>query len=288
MTRSKNHHFVPKVLQRFFTYEKEKIWYAVRGVDGLYGPPILKDIEKTFRFRNYYTLFDGYNRSDIVERDFYGSLDNYLGKVLPDIAKSLANKRIPIFSDEDLKGIQAAVLAMAKRTPEFVRSVDEVAIGKEILEGTLTELSSGSEEERKIRQDLDNPDRLREYGRSVRVKGVVSGSPLIESELSDFSIRWAISSTRHSYILPSCLTYWVGNGGVNGFINPNLEIWMPISPKAVLVLCRDFDKRIPLVVEDNPDHIRKVNEYGMAKSSQIASHSKELLESLTGMKAIYP
>ena len=100
--RSKNHHYVPKVLQRQFLAEGERVWYSKRGEDGKYCAPYLKNIKKAFVGRDYYTVFDGCEYSDIVETAFYGRIDDYLGRILPKVINHLENGIIPIFENLSL------------------------------------------------------------------------------------------------------------------------------------------------------------------------------------------
>jgi hypothetical protein len=287
--RSKNHHFVPQVLQRQFAAQAGHIWYSKRGEDGTFNPPQLKEIRTAFRIPNYYTVHIGDVPSDVVERQFYGEIDNYLGRILPKIISEIARGVMPTFSGAPLASLQEVVLQMAKRTPEFTRNMfDEVAIGKEVVESTIGGLkdSDGAEIRKQALAYLENPTKLKQIGRSLRVRATIGRSDLTEDALKNFSVRWAVSGSRSSFILTSLMVLRIGNGGSNGLSNPNMEMWMPVSPKIALVLVRDVGNVIPIKVLESTEHIRQVNEHGTTYSSEIASHSKQLIESLTGKKAI--
>jgi Protein of unknown function (DUF4238) len=288
--RSKNHHFVPQVLQRQFAAKPGHIWYSERGEDGTFKSPQLKEIDKAFRISNFYTVLSGDVPSDVVEKEFYGRIDGYLGKMLPKVLRGFEQGVIPTFSGIPLDSLRKVVVEMAKRTPEFTEIYDETAIGREVVESTLAALPNypASEERRLLLAEMGNPSRLREIGRSLRVRSTIVRSALIENALEDFAVRWAFSGSHHSFLLSSLMVYRIGNGGSNGLSNPNMEMWMPISPKIALVLARDPKNLIPLKVLEDSDHIRQVNEYASSSSRQIASHSKLLLESLTGKKALVP
>ncbi len=285
--RSKNHHYVPKVLQRQFLAEGEQVWYSERGEDGRYCAPYLKDIEKTFFIRNYYTVSYGSELSDIVERVFYGRIDNYLGQVLPKITNCLNEGIVPTFENEPLNALRRVVIEMAKRTPDFTEKYDEEVTGLEVVSATLAALPDDPDDEgrQEMLAALKDPAKLKAIGRTVRVRATIDPSDKINSVLKKFSVRWSVSSTRHSYILSSRMAYQIGNGGSNGLSNPNSEVWMPVSPKAALVLVRDPNNSIPLKSVDYPDHIRQFNEFAARNSNQIASHSRVLIESITGKKA---
>ena len=76
--RIRNHHFVPKILQKAFRFEGERVWYAERQPGGRYTRPEQRNIEKTFRLKDFYTIEINGEQSDIVERSFYGSIDDDL------------------------------------------------------------------------------------------------------------------------------------------------------------------------------------------------------------------
>ena len=286
--RSKNHHYVPKVLQRQFLAEGERVWYSKRGEDGKYCAPYLKNIKKAFVGRDYYTVFDGCEYSDIVETAFYGRIDDYLGRILPKVINHLENGIIPIFENESLTSLRWAVVEMTKRTPDFTKKIDEEAIGLEIFEGALAdrpfESENASNQEKAA--TLADPTITKKLGRAVRVRATIARSAKIEKVLEEFSIRWSVSKTQHSYILSSSMAYQIGNGGSNGLAKPRAEIWMPVSPKIALVLVRDPARKIPLKVPDTPHHIRQVNEFAARSSDQIASHNQNLIESILGKKAV--
>jgi hypothetical protein len=289
--RSKKHHFVPIILQKQFSSEINGsiIWYSERGVDGEFKAPVSKEMKKAFVIDNYYTVLQKEESSDIVEKKFYGGIDNYLGEVLPKILLGFKNGSIPTFAGEPLENVRDVNMEMAKRTPEFTKKYDDIEIGREIVESTLLKLPHNEigEDRRQLIADLNNPNRLREIGRNTRVRATIRRSELVDGALKDFSVRWAVINEKHSFILSSLMVYRIGNGGPNGLSNPNMEMWMPVSPKIALVLVRDPQNKIPLVVREGGSHIRQINEYAATNSQQIASHSQKLIESLTGKRAVF-
>lgn len=286
--RSKNHHYVPKVLQRQFLAEDEQVWYSERETEGGYCAPYLKNIDKAFYARNYYTITDGHERSDIVEREYYGRIDNYLGQVIPRFVDCLKRGISPVFEGDALDSIRRVTVEMAKRTPDFTKRHDEQTIGLEIADATLSALPNDPEntERKKILAAKDDANMLRAIGRTVRVRSTISPSKKVDAILKEFSVRWSAIPSHHSYILSSRMAYMIGNGGPNGFSNPEAELWMPVSPKFALVLLRDPHNKIPLMLKETTSHVRQVNEYAARNSNQIASHSRKLIESITGKTAV--
>lgn len=250
--------------------------------------PKLKDIEKTFRKRDYYTILENEKRSDVVEKGFYGDIDDFLGRILPSIFDESNNIVYPNVTDEIKRQLRDVVLKMAKRTPDFLKDHDDVVFGKKYVETLLSDLKKGIDYENvaKYQKIINCEDRLQDYGRDLRVRSSLEDSERVLNAFEKLSVRWVTSDNKHSFILSSKMTYWIGNGGANGLVNPLLEIWMPISPKVAIVLVRDVNRVIPYQNLDTRDHIRQVNEYAMRSSNQIASHSKELLASLVGKIAM--
>ncbi|WP_417727284.1 DUF4238 domain-containing protein [Roseovarius sp.] len=285
--RSKAHHFVPKVLQKAFCCRGNEIWFSRKKTDRFTAPE-LTPTEKAFVVPNYYSILDGRGLSDVVEKEFYGKIDNYLGSMLPDVLSAFDRGEVPVFSGNALDSLRRIVFELVKRTPDFTKSYSDHKIGLEIAEATLLSVENGNKDSQyrcDILKILDDPEKLKAIGRSVRVKAVISSSDRIWPELEEFSVRWAISESKHSFILSSMIAYRVGNGGSNGLSNPNMEIWMPIAPKVALVLLRDRLGKVPLKVIESAEHIRKVNQYAIANSMQVGSHSQRLLESLTGQRS---
>ncbi|WP_300396053.1 DUF4238 domain-containing protein [Henriciella sp.] len=285
--RAKNHHIVPKVLQRQFGIEGDplKIWRAKKDQLGTYSAPKRKPIEKTFVIRDYNTILEDEQRSDRIERAFYAKLDDFLGRILPQTIEILDRGEIPDFSDESLDSLRKTAMHMAKRTPDFLQDHDDFELGKELVEDTLRAMPDDVpvEQRQKLEAELSNEARLRDRGRHIRVAATINDSQRVVETLSEFVPRWAISETKHSFILASRMVYRIGNGGSNGLSNPNMEMWMPICPKIALVLVRDIRNGIPHRNVASPEKIRQINQYAAKNSHEIASHSEKLLKSLVGM-----
>jgi hypothetical protein len=286
--RAVNHHIVPEVLQRSFAVESDakRIWRCKRTSKGQYNAPTKKLIDKSFVVRNYYTTLENDKRSDRIEREFYGPIDDFLGRLLPEVIGIIERGEVPSFSVDALKSLQTVVLQMLKRTPDFLKDHDDTRYGRQVIENTLNDLPSDAplEHSRMLKAALQDNEVLRDQGRHIRVRATLEDSPLVTDALSEFVPRWSISNTKHSYILSSMMVYRIGNGGPNGLSNPKMEMWMPIGPKVSMVLVRDPYNKIPYKVIDTPEHIRKVNEYAVANSFEIASHSEALIKSLIASK----
>ena len=279
--RAKRHHIVPKTLQKQFAIppDNKQLWRAKRGTDGSFGSITRKNILKSFVSHDHYTvLLDG-TRSDVVEKEFYSKIDNFLGAIIPEMLAILEAGQIPEFSPETLELLRETVMHMAKRTPDFAELQDEVELGKELITEALS-LETDPTLIAELTSALNDDAKLKDKGRDIRVRATLTNSQRVKAALSELVPRWAKSETKHSYILSSRMVYRIGNGGRNGLVNPKFEMWFPIHPKYALVLVRDPKRNIPHIVTDSPEHIRKVNKYAVRESHEIASHSHALLRSL--------
>lgn len=282
--RSKNHHFVPKALQRNFCFEGERIWYSQRQGDGVFFSPVERNIQKTFRKRNLYTVLDEADQpSDEVERIFYGRLDDFLGKLIPEFLDHFSKGVVPNVVGGLLTSVQNAVFDLLKRTPEFIKTIDDLEVGSDLVESILKETRERDFEKAEIDSFRDHylkDNMLEAIGRDIRVRATLTKSQDVENALRQLRVRWARTPAKNSFILSSMIAYRIGNGGRNGLSNPAMEIWLPISPKVAMVLLRDPSGRVPLSVDISREKVREINIFAARNSRQIASHSKELIQSL--------
>jgi len=285
MGRARKHHYVPQALQRYFRSAEGKIWYSERVDQGRFGKPEKRNTRSTFKARDYYTVLDDDGLSDRIERNFHGEMDDFLGQFLAEVHRALDDGSAPVVEGESLSSIRRVVIHLIARTPEFTSDFDEFGVGEEVLSNALAdaiEANLDATEIEKIRSELEDRIRVRNFGRSIRTQAQAGPFSRIDEALKDFDVRFAQSKGQHSFILSSLSAYRIGNGGHNGLSNPRTEIWLPISPKRALVLLKDPQKKIPMVVTEPRDHIRKVNEFAVSNSNEVASHSEKLLLSLLG------
>ncbi len=278
MSRSKRHHFVPQALQRQFADERGKLWYAERGENGLFRPAEYRSPTGSFWKRNYYTLLGADGPTDVVEREHYGKIDDYIGRLVPHISRVIDDGMIPLFTGDALTSLRIVVLHMMRRTPDFFRGFNDFALGLKFIEKYEKHLQAADNSYllKEFRQEMLSEQRVREQGRDVRVRATISPMPAIEGAMEEFFPKFVLSRTRHSFVLSSAMIYRRGSAG-----DPNLEIWMPIAPK-VAILFRREKLRDPVIVEiASASQIREVNECA-TKCEALASHSHELIASLTG------
>ncbi|WP_386170567.1 DUF4238 domain-containing protein [Sulfitobacter pontiacus] len=292
--RAKVHHIVPQVLQRKFLFREGELWYSKKDPSGNYGSPELQLTEKAFKSPNFYTVLIDGELSDVVEKQFYGPADRYLSQFLKFTTDTLSNGGIPHVEGQHLLSLIDLVMSLIKRTEDFLLplgdAADENCIGRNYLESVISAANErGIKDTRleELKADQSDPHKFAKYGRNIRVRATLQPMSRIDEATRNLKVRWAVSETKHSFILPSCIAYRVGNGGDTSFVNPNMEIWMPISPKMCLILLRDEPNIVPHINVVPAEMIRRLNQYALSRSTAIASNSQELLESLTGRRSVF-
>lgn len=280
--RTKRHHIVPQFMQRSFCNTEGKLWYSDHNSKGQYNAPELRTPKGCFWQRDYYTVLEGGAASDVVERKVYGNLDDFLGRLFPEVLAILENGNIPKMDAKLEDVLKLAVFRMLTRTPDFVAHNDR-EIGRNYLDGLTEgyqEMGGYEVELEKAKSELLDDAKLQSYGRDIRTRGTLYDAPRSNEELKKRSFRWAKAPQKHSYVLSSRIALRIGNGGSNGLRNPDSEIWVPLSPKFCMILLIDNYGKIPHLNEDSREHVRKLNEYAKESSYAIASHSEKLIRSL--------
>ncbi|GLQ27218.1 DUF4238 domain-containing protein [Sulfitobacter pacificus] len=286
--RSKRHHYIPQGLQKYFTDENGQVWFSELGHSGRFTEPEPRNTKSVFQEKDYYTVLQGGKLSDVVERRHFGPIDDFLGIFLKECIPLLSVGKVPRLERGTEKDLISVVFSMLKRNPNFVeRSIipdGEEEIGRQYFQDILDEIKPTDQidpaEIEELRKQAEDRYQLRKFGRDIRVRGQLETSPRVDAELENFHVRFGSSKTKASFILPGCALHRVGNREKNGFRNPKMEVWMPISPKHVLILLRDPQRNFVGVNEIQYEKVREVNLFGMRNSSQLASHSKSLLQSV--------
>lgn len=145
---------------------------------GIYCSPASKRIEKAFVIRDYYTILENDTRSDRIEREFYGRIDDFLGQLLPEVIGVLNSGRIPSFTPEALNSLRTVAMEMAKRTPDFLKDHDDIKLGREFFGSCLNALPDGAPKSQRemLESKLANDVTLRDKGRHIRVTATLGNS----------------------------------------------------------------------------------------------------------------
>lgn len=287
MARIKKHHYVPQGLLKHFCFEDRSIWYTKRDENGAFLPIERRNISSTFQRRNYYSIIHNRMPSDLAEKKIYGRIDDSVAKFVDTIHQVLDANETPVLSDNDLQGLRKFIPLLVKRTPDFMKYPADEEIGEKHIQSLIETMEKSGDpfnELDSFKSRMSEPGAVRLFGANLRVRAQLASSPKISDAMSDFSVRWGIIDGKHSFVISGKMLLLIGNGGSNGIGNPNVELWLPISPKRCLILLRDPTNRIPLVSYASEKMTREINEYAVENSTEVASHSEKLLASLTGAK----
>lgn len=272
---------MPRALQKYFCDKEGRIWFAKReSLNGAFSEAEPRSPNSAFQARNFYTVLGPDDRpSDEVEREFYGTVDDQVGKTISEVTPILERKQAPLFSGVALDSFKNLVLALHLRTIDITRKHDEEAIGSEIIRGTISEAAKKfgvNEEDVRSAQKFPDPMIL---GRSVRVRAQTVRPDLSLDALKKYSVSAVSAEKKSSFILGSRIVYRISNGTADTLGSKNVEIWFPITPKHCLVLHaleREFNQ--PIVWPR--DRIRQINEHIVDSCLEVGSHSEDLLRSL--------
>lgn len=283
--RSRNHHYVPKALQKNFWESQEKIWYAKRSsVKEKFLTVELRNCSSAFKRRDFYTVLDGSDKlSDIAERDFYGIVDDQLGKTLFETIPILDSGNLPLFHGIPLESFKHLITVMFKRTLDMASKQSDDDTGNSIIDGTLKEVGKfhGISIEQ-AREVIKFPP-ARHLGRTVRVNAQTSYSENILEALRDYRVAAVSAASGSSFILGSKMIYRISNGTADRLGSENVEIWFPISPRYCLVL--HALKNSPNSIITWPQRkVREVNEFIARESLEVGSHSNKLLRSVLAIR----
>ncbi|WP_343314034.1 DUF4238 domain-containing protein [Brucella sp. BE17] len=283
-SRSKQHHYLPKTFQKSFTVDGmgTQVFFSERGEGGLYGDPVIRNIKTTFKKKDLYTINVEGKKSDILEREYYGPIDENLSKIIPYLNEELTKNRIPVITADTSNKLKILVIEMLKRTPEFGNCESYSDVGRNTVLEAINDLSKSASDEviRNLNNMLKDSNLTDLIGKDIIAKAKTLPMTLVDDVLKNYNIRWVRTEGKSSFILSSLCCYRIGNGGSNGLSSMSAEVWMPISPKNCLVLIRDPNKQVPLISFVNGDKVNQVNDHASTYSKQIASHSKALLEAV--------
>jgi Protein of unknown function (DUF4238) len=276
---------VPKGLQRYFNCAPEKIWYAKRdSIQQAFLDVELRNIGSAFRKRDFYSILDENDRlSDDAERNFYGPVDDHLGKLLEETISILESGRAPIFKGETLESFKSLVVALTMRSIDAVLPHNDDDIGKGIIEGTLADSARvhgiSPDEARKL---IVFPS-SKHLGRNVRVNAQIAYPGLLLDALTEYRVAVVSTEARTAFILGSKMVYRIANGTKDVLGSENVELWFPMSPRYCLVLHAIKNDLNGITILPR-DKVREVNEFIIRECLEVGSHSESLICSLLRIK----
>lgn len=238
----------------------------------------------TFKERNLYTVLDEGQPSDVVEREYYGGIDDRLAWLLGEVEAVFARGHVPRFDRSSMEAVRDLILALMVRVPEFHgRSALSWLTAKYECDA-LELISSGvylDEDVQLMRTHLGDRTSSRSLVRDIMVRATCApNSDRVQKALQRFDVRWVDAPQRSSFVLSSRMIVRVGNKVSTGVESDTAEFWLPVSPRRAMVMLPDLGGRVPKHQTVSQRWMRMFNEHIFETSFAVASHSTELLESL--------
>ncbi|WP_299165404.1 DUF4238 domain-containing protein [uncultured Tateyamaria sp.] len=276
---SKWHHYVPEGVLKRFCYAEPKLWYfsKARPSEGICS----RDIGKKFRRRHYYSTEDSTGKkSDVLEREFLQVLDSRFADFIDDFHRICSMGVMPKISLETRKFLQQFIYYYTKRNPDFERTLGMSANPRVHVESAIAnfEAAFGTvQTEQKQRMLTD--EAIQSTYNYARVQSLARESATVNARLEKMSLHFAFSSGKSSFIVGSNPVVRLENkeGAVLG--DGNVEIWTPLTPKVMMGFAgpnSPFDECIKIPMAE----VRKVNLQTIKQSTEVGSHSRQLISSL--------
>ena len=278
MARAKRHHYVPRGLSKNFADDLEQLWYAYRtSTVGVYSKPELRNIRTCFYRKDLYTIHENGQKSDFVERSFFGPADDLLARTIASLLPLLRLGRVPKLSMPEARLIREFAMLLTTRTPDFLDELDVDDAVDYMRKSFLDEFPDGEEW---LRMYLDEV--------AVRQTAIVESltrppKRSLDELDQNFSIAWARTPPNREFILGSTMVYRQGGTTSTQLTEPNLEMWMPISRHFAIVLHRTSNE-LGEVFTVPVAWLRSFNESVAARSLQIASVNPSLIRTMRRMK----
>lgn len=285
MGRSKRHHYVPQGLQKYFCNDDGKIWFAKRtSLTKQFSGLEARNTSSAFQQRNFYTVLSDLDQpSDEVEREFYGVVDDQVGKTIAEVVPIVSQGFAPRFRDQALESFKNLVIALYQRSVDLTQNHDELEIGQSIINNSVEDVSEkfGLSQDEAIKE-LNFPD-AKQLGRDIRVRAQTVRPDLVLAALDAYQVATIVAEGKSSFVLGSRMVYRISNGTKDPLGSKNVELWFPITPKYCLILHALGEIALKPVVWPS-NKVREINEYIVERCNEVGSHSDKLLLSLLNRK----
>lgn len=284
--RSKRHHYVPKALIRKFSPNGKNIYYATRDntntgyKDNPFKQINFNNIDKTFCEKDLYTIVQNSRLSDAIEREFYMKFDDGLGKFVTEIIDHLDSGSAPRFYGDALEELRHMFYHMMNRSADWVARFNRIELGEklanDLIKGGLADHPDLDDHTKRV--IMKEPTALKHAGYDLfnRARASRPGERIL-AELSEMEIRFAKTPEMSSFILPSRGVVPASNGGTTGLGNKKVEMWLPISPRYVMILLRDPFNKIPQMNRLSKAKVKEFNEVAASNSSAVGSNSLQVI-----------
>lgn len=276
MSKSKNHHYIPQWLMKFWADSNEK----VRVVDRRKSPEVRAYTPnvRNVNSQNYlYSIKDDNGEyDDSLERNLYSPLDNEAHKLTLEIIDILKSGKIPDLEVNARSQFwQFHFYNAVKRYPNsFDKYMEDADIETLVEEEVKLSIQNG---ENPI--EVSAPNNIQKIKSRIQALGVryarADQNTEVLEHFSKMGIIFGIAPEGTSFVLPD-KAFNLQNA--NDSNNHEKSIWIPIHP-SYAVSMSGFDGKCSLK-HLSKSQVRKINEEWYSYSNTIISTSEELLKSL--------
>lgn len=228
--------------------------------------------------RDYNTILVDDRPSDLLEKELWKPLDDYLTELLDEIESIIGEGSLPKFDGRNKDDFCVFTSMMMKRPQEGANIPEPEVVGQQVYTATLEAIRSRDEDASSYSRDAI---KLKQIGRDVIARAKASRPDQIIEELRNYHIVWAVPERTKSFVLGSKMIYRMPNGG-NGHLDHHLtQMLFPLMPRLAAVFVRK-DMQADLINVISRDRMRQWNEAIASSSNMVGSHSRSLIKSLIG------
>jgi hypothetical protein len=284
MAEYKRQHYVPKLVLRNFRSTKNGLFYfnkdnpnkgvEQRNIDGIF--------QSTFRYSPIAP--GGEERAIEYEKEYLGLLDDTFAPIVKRWCEEIISGNHPVISQEDKWFVNVAFQLHMKKSPEFSSKVHDIVARADSYESALEQLEIASnmkfgDEAREQFAKMGDPLEFLKY---YAVLTQLLPQPEMEDTFfSNTTLYFAVpQNKKNSFIIGSRFVYPKKKGSKSCLTTTQAEFWMPIHPKVSVVLVHGAKNMKTHVFDVEPIGMRRINLHVMESSTELGSHSVELLKSL--------
>jgi Protein of unknown function (DUF4238) len=281
MTDYKSNHYVPQMLSKRFMSDKGELYYFDKNKP---EKPLEKRNPKSIFCENnlYVTIDRSGNRNHTLESEVYKKLDNEANLIIEKIVTAARQNELPQLTITEKSTWDEFLIQQWQRTPdafsEFNRNFDfesEYAISIANYEKLHRQLNYFERIiwdcplTKQVVRKTAHLQSLKDNRRDLSLKALSSRGVGIAR----------ISNPQSSFIIGSFPVLRLSFKNQT-LADPATEVWLPISHDVIVT--PSGSKHEEKLVNIGQNQVRRINELIFNQSTEIASRSKLLLESLCG------
>jgi len=280
---SKKHHYVPKVILKRFYHSGSSLYYCERNTPrkGVQN----RNIESVFRRTNYNSLeYDDGSKDDRLEKFFAHKLDNFIPEWTGVFERALKSGRVEFPSLQSRHRFIQFFYCHAKRTPDFLDPLVQDVANETFSEKGIAELETRLRRLSISEQMLvRSPDFQNRTLRNARVENLSRQSEEVLSRLMGMKVIVASPARRNqSFLVGSKPVVRFEDYPFQELGEEGVEMWTTFAPNLAVEFVAGPTPSDCMLLDSKM--VRQLNTTLAKNSRAIASHSRELLTSISKAK----